>query len=139
MTIDEYAPSATAKEVGYAALVGGLSGVLMDGVSSGIQHTNSVLRGNRINGKGNTASVLDTARSISDFEGKNKTGIQDFAYISEAYNKLTDSIKSTDGKVTTMAQKKLLGDLAAANNSYNIKRFVATDAYNIVSNAEAIA
>lgn len=139
MTIDEYAPSATAKEVGYAALVGGLSGILMDGVSSGIQHTNSVLRGNRINGKGNTASVLDTARSIADFEGKNKTGIQDFAYISEAYNKLTDSIKSTDGKVTTMAQKKLLGDLAAANNSYNIKRFVATDAYNIVSNAEAIA
>lgn len=139
MTIDEYAPSATAKEVGYAALVGGLSGILMDGVSSGIQHTNSVLRGNRINGKGNTASVLDTARSIADFERKNKTGIQDFAYISEAYNKLTDSIKSTDGKVTTMAQKKLLGDLAAANNSYNIKRFVATDAYNIVSNAEAIA
>lgn len=139
MTIDEYAPSATAKEVGYAALVGGLSGILMDGTSSGIQHTGSILRGNRINGKGNTASVLDTARSISDFEGKNKTGIQDFAYISEAYGKLTDSIKSTDGKVTTMAQKKLLGDLAAANNSYNIKRFVATDAYNIVSNAEAIA
>ena len=139
MTIDEYAPSATAKEVGYAALVGGLSGILMDGISSGIQHTGSILRGNRINGKGNTASVLDTARSISDFEGKNKTGIQDFAYISEAYGKLTDSIKSTDGKVTTMAQKKLLGDLAAANNSYNIKRFVATDAYNIVSNAEAIA
>ncbi len=139
MTIDEYAPGATAKEVGYAALVGGLSGILMDGTSSGIQHTKSILRGNRINGKGNTASVLDTARSISDFEGKNKTGIQDFAYISEAYSKLTDSIKSTDGKVTTMAQKKLLGDLAAANNSYNIKRFVATDAYNIVSNAEAIA
>lgn len=139
MTIDEYAPSATAKEVGYAALVGGLSGILMDGTASGIQRTGSILRGNRINGKGNTASVLDTARSISDFEGKNKTGIQDFAYISEAYNKLTDSIKSTDGKVTTMAQKKLLGDLAAANNSYNIKRFVATDAYNIVSNAEAIA
>lgn len=139
MTIDEYAPSATAKEVGYAALVGGLSGILMDGTSSGIQHTGSILRGNRINGKGNTASVLDTARSISDFEGKNKTGIQDFAYISEAYGKLTDSIKSTDGKVTTMAQKKLLGDLAAANNSYNIKRFVATDAFNIVSNAEAIA
>lgn len=139
MTIDEYAPSATAKEVGYAALVGGLSGILMDGTASGIQRTGSILRGNRINGKGNTASVLDTARSISDFEGKNKTGIQDFAYISEAYGKLTDSIKSTDGKVTTMAQKKLLGDLAAANNSYNIKRFVATDAYNIVSNAEAIA
>lgn len=139
MTIDEYAPSATAKEVGYAALVGGLSGILMDGTASGIQRTGSILRGNRINGKGNTASVLDTARSIADFEGKNKTGIQDFAYISEAYNKLTDSIKSTDGKVTTMAQKKLLGDLAAANNSYNIKRFVATDAFNIVSNAEAIA
>lgn len=139
MTIDEYAPSATAKEVGYAALVGGLSGILMDGTASGIQRTGSILRGNRINGKGNTASVLDTARSIADFEGKNKTGIQDFAYISEAYGKLTDSIKSTDGKVTTMAQKKLLGDLAAANNSYNIKRFVATDAYNIVSNAEAIA
>lgn len=139
MTYNPEAQNATPQEVAYAAFVGGMSGMLMSGGNAAIDSGNSFLKGNSLVGKGLDAEVIGLSQQLSEFEGTNQTGDETFQTIAQTYADLAQSLATTDGRVTTVTQKKLLGDLHRANTVAVFKPMIARSAANIVNNAEVIA
>lgn len=139
MTYNPDAQNATPQEVAYAAFVGGMSGMLMSGGNAAIDSGNSFLKGNSLVGKGLDAEVIGLSQQLSEFEGTNQTGDETFQTIAQTYADLAQSLATTDGKVVTVTQKKLLGDLHRANTVAVFKPMIARSAANIVNNAEVIA
>lgn len=139
MTYDKNAENATLQEVAYAAFVGGMSGMIMSGGNAAIDSGNSFLKGNSLVGKGLDTEVMGLSQQLSEFEGVNHTGDETFQSIAQTYADLAQSLATTDGKVTTVTQKKLLGDLHRANTVAVFKPMIARSAANIVNNADLIA
>ena len=139
LTYNPDAQNATPQEVAYAAFVGGMSGMLMSGGNAAIDSGNSFLKGNSLVGKGLDAEVIGLSQQLSEFEGTNQTGDETFQTIAQTYADLAQSLATTDGRVTTVTQKKLLGDLHRANTVAVFKPMIARSAANIVNNAELIA
>ena len=139
LTYNPDAQNATPQEVAYAAFVGGMSGMLMSGGNAAIDSGNSFLKGNSLVGKGLDAEVIGLSQQLSEFEGTNQTGDETFQTIAQTYADLAQSLATTDGRVTTVSQKKLLGDLHRANTVAVFKPMIARSAANIVNNAELIA
>ena len=139
MTYNPEAQNATPQEVAYAAFVGGMSGMIMSGGNAAIDSGNSFLKGNSLVGKGLDAEVIGLSQQLSEFEGTNQTGDETFQTIAQTYADLARSLETTGGKVTTVTQKKLLGDLQRANTVAVFKPMIARSAANIVNNAEVIA
>ena len=139
LTYNPDAQNATPQEVAYAAFVGGMSGMLMSGGNAAIDSGNSFLKGNSLVGKGLDAEVIGLSQQLSEFEGTNQTGDETFQTIAQTYADLAQSLATTDGRVTTVTQKKLLGDLHRANTVAVFKPMIARSAANIVNNAEVIA
>lgn len=139
MTYNKDAENASLQEVAYAAFVGGMSGMIMSGGNAAIDSGNSFLKGNSLVGKGLDAEVIGLSQQLSEFEGTNQTGDETFQTIAQTYADLAQSLATTDGRVTTVTQKKLLGDLHRANTVAVFKPMIARSAANIVNNAELIA
>lgn len=139
MTYNPDADNATLQEVAYASFVGGMSGMLMSGGNAAIDSGNSFLKGNSLVGRGLDAEVIGLSQQLSEFEGANQTGDETFQTIAQTYADLAQSLATTDGRVTTVTQKKLLGDLHRANTVAVFKPMIAKSAANIVNNAELIA
>lgn len=139
MTYNKDAQNASLQEVAYAAFVGGMSGMIMSGGNAAIDSGNSFLKGNSLVGKGLDAEVIGLSQQLSEFEGTNQTGDETFQTIAQTYADLAQSLATTDGRVTTVTQKKLLGDLHRANTVAVFKPMIARSAANIVNNAELIA
>lgn len=139
MTYNKDAQNASLQEVAYAAFVGGMSGMIMSGGNAAIDSGKSFLKGNSLVGKGLDAEVIGLSQQLSEFEGTNTTGDETFQTIAQTYSDLAQSLATTDGKVTTVTQKKLLGDLHRANTVAVFKPMIARSAANIVANAEVIA
>ena len=139
LTYNPEAQNATPQEVAYAAFVGGMSGMIMSGGNAAIDSGNSFLKGNSLVGKGLDAEVIGLSQQLSEFEGTNQTGDETFQTIAQTYADLAQSLATTDGKVVTVTQKKLLGDLHRANTVAVFKPMIARSAANIVNNAEVIA
>ena len=139
LTYNPNAKNATPQEVAYAAFVGGMSGMIMSGGNAAIDSGNSFLKGNSLVGKGLDAEVIGLSQQLSEFEGTNQTGDETFQTIAQTYADLAQSLATTDGRVTTVTQKKLLGDLHRANTVAVFKPMIARSAANIVNNAELIA
>lgn len=139
LTYDPNAKNATFQEVGYAALIGGLSGAIMGGVDTSIRSGYRYFRGNTIVNSNQTNNVLSQAQQISEYETKNHTGYESFESVQSLYQELQNSMKKTNGEVRTVKQKTLLGLLESANTSATFTPFVAKSAENIVNNAELIA
>lgn len=139
MTYNPDAQNATPQEVAYAAFVGGMSGMLMSGGNAAVDSGNSFLKGNSLVGKGLDAEVIGLSQQLSEFEGTNQTGDETFQTIAQTYADLAQSLATTDGKVTTVTQKKLLGDLHRANTVAVFKPMIARSAANIVNNADLVA
>lgn len=139
LTYNPDAQNATPQEVAYAAFVGGMSGMIMSGGNAAIDSGNSFLKGNSLVGKGLDAEVIGLSQQLSEFEGTNQTGDETFQTIAQTYADLAQSLATTDGRVTTVTQKKLLGDLHRANTVAVFKPMIARSAANIVNNAELIA
>ena len=139
LTYNPEAQNATPQEVAYAAFVGGMSGMIMSGGNAAIDSGNSFLKGNSLVGKGLDAEVIGLSQQLSEFEGANATGDETFQTIAQTYADLAQSLATTDGKVVTVTQKKLLGDLHRANTVAVFKPMIARSAANIVNNAEVIA
>lgn len=139
MTYNPDADNATLQEVAYASFVGGMSGMLMSGGNAAIDSGNSFLKGNSLVGRGLDAEVIGLSQQLSEFEGANQTGDETFQTIAQTYADLAQSLATTDGRVTTVTQKKLLGDLHRANTVAVFKPMIARSAANIVNNAEVIA
>lgn len=139
LTYDPNAKNATAQEVGYAALIGGLSGALMGGFDVSVRNIASTSRGNTIASEGKTNNVLNMAQQLSEYETQNNTGYEQFQVVKNTLSELQTSLQKTGGEVTTLRQKMLLGVLEQANTSAAFTPFIAQSARNIVNNAEVIA
>ena len=139
LTYDPNAKNATAQEVGYAALIGGLSGALMGGFDVSVRNIASTSRGNTIASEGKANNVLNMAQQLSEYETENNTGYEQFQVVKNTLSELQTSLQKTGGEVTTLRQKMLLGVLEQANTSAAFTPFVAQSARNIVNNAEVIA
>ena len=139
LTYNPNAKNATPQEVAYAAFVGGMSGMLMGGAGAVYNSGNSFLKGNSLVGRGLDAEVVGLSQQLAAFETANNTGDETFQNIAQTYADLARSLETTGGKVTTVTQKKLLGDLQRANTVAVFKPMIAKSAANIVNNAEAIA
>ena len=139
LTYDPNAKNATAQEVGYAALIGGLSGALMGGFDVSVRNIASTSRGNTIASEGKANNVLNMAQQLSEYETENNTGYEQFQVVKNTLSELQTSLQKTGGEVTTLRQKMLLGVLEQANTSAAFTPFVAQSAKNIVNNAEVIA
>lgn len=138
-TYDADAESATAGEVAYAALVGGLSGMVMGGGTMAIDSGTSFTRGTRLTRDGAENEVMALSRTLAAFQEENATENEAFRAVAENYKTLSESLATTGGKVTTAAQKKLLGDLSRANVAAVFSPMITRSAANIYANAEVIA
>lgn len=139
ITYDPNAKNATTQEIAYAAFVGGVSGMIMSGGDVAFDSGTSFLKGHSLTRRGLDVQVTGVSEYLSAWESKNNTGDKTFQSISETYSKLEKSLESTGGKITTPAQKKLLGDLSRMNVSASVLNFVADRASNVVKNPEVIA
>ena len=138
-TYDPNAKNATADEILYSSLVGGLSGLVMGGggyvIESGVNYS----KGNKLTLSGQDSGVLDTSGFFSAYEDINQSGDELLSEISSRRKSLLESLQKTGGKAVTMQQKRELGALDRANVAASAKLFVAKRAENIVNNAEVIA
>lgn len=138
-TYDPKAQNATADEIMYSAVVGGLSGLVMDGgkfaFDKGATYTSGVKAA-----KNNTeAQILSDASDIIAFENKNQTGSELFSEITRISNKLSESLKATGGKAVRADQQMELGALKRATVAASGEIGVAKRAMNIINNADTIA
>lgn len=138
-TYDPKAKNASADEILYASLVGGLSGVVMGGGGYVIDNVTSFSKGNKLAISGGDAQVLETSGYFSAFEDANQSGDELFSDIANKRKSLLESLSKTNGKAVTIQQKRDLGALERANIAGSMKLFVATRAQNIVNNAPLIA
>lgn len=139
LTYDPNAKNATLQEVGYAALVGGLSGAIMGDVGVSIRNVHSMSRGNTIVKEGKSSNVISMAEQLSTYESQNHTGYEQFATVDSVLKELQTSMKKTNGDIKTAKQKMLLGVLERANTTAAFTPFIARSAENIVNNADVIA
>ena len=143
MTYDPNAKAATPQEVGYAALVGGLSGAIMSGsqmaINAGVNSTANLVSGNKAVESGSVSSILDMSRQLTETEIKSDTGYDIYHVIRDSYTQLAESMKNSGGNITTVKQKMLLGQLKRANTIAVFMPFVERSAMNILANAETIA
>ena len=143
MTFNPDAENATPQEVAYAALVGGLSGLVMSGgstaISAGVNTTQNLFSGSKAIENGTVESVMETARQLTETENANDTGYASFQTVKNAYEQLSESLKTTGGTVQTVKQKMLLGQIKRANTASIFMPFIERSAVNILANAESVA
>ncbi|MCD8309438.1 MAG: hypothetical protein LUD19_06250, partial [Clostridia bacterium] len=139
LTYDKEAENASWEEIGYSALIGGLSGMVMGGFSSGVTATTNTVRGNTLVEKGQSTNVLETAKNISAYQTENHTDYESYETVSELYTKLQTSLEKTDGEVKTVRQKQLLGQLERANTASVFEPMIQKSAIDIYNNAESVA
>lgn len=138
LTYDPEAKNATAQEIGYAALIGGLSGAIMGGFDATVRSTANTIRGNNIVNKGTATDVITTAENIANSEIYTDQ-YESFGAVKNILNELQTSMQKTDGEIRTVKQKMLLGYLERANTYTVFEPMVQKNAARIVANADAIA
>lgn len=139
LTIDPNAKAATAQEIGYAALVGGLSGLVMSGGAATVNTIANLSSGNAAINSGNAEKIIKTASSISAYEDANDTGYESYKAISADYKALSDSLKQTGGQITTAKQRMLLGSLKKAETAAFVEPFIERSAENLLLHADSAA
>lgn len=122
MTYNPDAENASAQEIFYAAMIGGLSGMIMSGssigVNAGVNSTVNYFSGKKAAESGTYAGVIEAGRALADAEGKNDTNIEAFQSAQDTYNKLTESLKKNNGIATT---EELLERVKAGNVTFKAK------------------
>ena len=139
LTIDPNAKAATAQEIGYAALVGGLSGLVMSGGAATVNTIANLSSGNAAINSGNAEKIIKTASSISAYEDANDTGYESYKAISADYKALSESLKQTGGQITTAKQRMLLGSLKKAETAAFVEPFIERSAENLLLHADSAA
>lgn len=139
LTYDPNAKNATIQEVGYAALIGGLSGAIMGGADISFRNIASTNRGTNIVESGTAGDVISTAEQISNYQTENQTDFESFQLVKNTLAELQNSMQSTGGQVQTLKQRMLLGVLERANTSAAFEPIISSSAENIYNNAETVA
>lgn len=126
-------------EIGYEALIGGLSGLVMGSSQRNIQGVSNLYAGSKAVSDGRVSAVLSASQSI--LKNGSKYGIDEdiMKNLQSAYDALQISMKKTNGEVSTIRQKELLGVLSKNNMAALVQPFIQREAVNIVLNAEETA
>lgn len=135
--VDPDAKNATAQEVGYAALIGGLSGVIMGGFGEAVTTVRQIKLGNSI--AQNTTAVnetLDYAKSFADYEQQHATGREVYTEISDLVTRYQAADKG-DGTIS-IAQKKMLGQMSVDIAALVHDEGIQCSKQNIVANADEL-
>ncbi len=136
--VDPNAENATIQQIGYAGLVGGLSGALMGGIGTGISSAKALNRGNEISkNQDYTNAVVGMAEKFAQYETDNNTGKEAYQYISQ----LVADFKARDngtGTLTAM-QKKLLGEMEHASVVLTYEPEIQRSKEKIIANADDFA
>lgn len=133
--VDPDAKNATAQQIGYAALVGGISGALMGGMGKTINSVKALNRGNNISKNTElTTAVVDTARNFANYETEHNTGSEPFQYVSQL---VTDFDARDNGTGTlTIPQKKILAQMEEVNTVLTVQPMVQRSKENIIAHAD---
>jgi hypothetical protein len=133
-TYDPNAQNATAEEVFYSALVGGLSGVgTAGGVGAFVQHKN-VKSGTEIASEGRAKQILSLAKRYTE-EGFSNT--EDAQGIREIYEKLAPAVER--GEALSKEQRRMLGELNSFEIAEQLRPTLQRSALTAVNGADAIA
>ncbi len=134
--VDPDAKNATAKQVGYAALVGGLSGALMGGVGDGIGAIRATSRGNTISQNPEQVdAILGMAREFAEYEAEHGTGNENYQYVAQLISEY--EAKDNGTGTLTVAQKRALGHLERAVVKCAYQPMVESSKQQIIANADA--
>ena len=136
--VDPNAENATIQQIGYAGLVGGLSGALMGGIGTGISSAKALNRGSEISkNQDYTNAVVSMAEKFAQYETENNTGKEAYQYISG----LVADFKARDngtGTLTAM-QKKLLGQMEHASVVLTYEPEIQRSKEKIIASADDFA
>ena len=136
LTYDKNAEFASADEIAYAALVGGLSGVVMGGAGMGTRSVRHIASGKKISDSGKIKQTLELGQMYADIEADEATGSASIKAISEIMPKLA-GVK--DGDKLTAGQRRMLGELAEYTTVAPLENVMRKSAITAVNGAEAIA
>lgn len=136
ISYDPNAKNATAQEVVYAALVGGLSGAFMGGGGASVDVASSITSGTKAVNGGKTAEIMEFGKFATTFEDTQQTKNEYYDRVATSYKALEASINKTGGEVTTANQRMLLGDLERANVKAVFAPMMYREAANILDDAE---
>lgn len=136
--VDPNAEKATIQQIGYAGLVGGLSGALMGGIGTGISSAKALNRGNEISkNQDYTNAVVGMAEKFAQYETDNNTGKEAYQYISGLVADFKARNNGT-GTLTAM-QKKLLGEMEHASVVLTYEPEIQRSKEKIIANADDFA
>ena len=139
MTYDPAAEKATAGEIAYAAIVGGLSGLVTSGAGATVTTMKDIRSGSKIENSGRFNNIKAVSEVILEAEG-GKTNSRSVNAVRDLYRDLTEgSLKITDGDKLNVRQKRALGELENANMSALFEDKMQSAAINAVKNADSVA
>ena len=136
LTYDPNAKAATAQEIGYAALVGGLSGAIMGGAGATVDVATSIANGTKTLNNGNAEGVMNFADAIYQFESEQSTKSEQYERIASSYAALKESLAKTNGKIETANQRMMLGDLSKANVESVMSALMSREAAFMLENVD---
>ena len=135
LTYDPNAENATAEEIGYAALVGGLSGVIMGGAQTvGVRGINTI-KGSKQIKQGNTESIRAEGKVFAE-EGFMK---EDYAETVRSIESQLQALEGQTGPVAAVKRARLVGELKMATTNGALSGMVQRSGNTVVQNAEAVA
>ena len=138
MTYDPSAKNATAGEIAYAALVGGVSGLVTSGGGVTVTQGVNIRRGAKAEASGSVGRIKAISEVVLE-ANEGKTDEQSINAVRELYHDITEgSLKITEGEKLSIAQKRALGELQQANMAAIFQPKMVQAASNAISNADAI-
>ncbi len=136
-----YDPDAkfSAQEVLYSSIVGGLSGAIMGGSSYTVNSTRNAISGQKILSQGASNNVLESSRKLIEELDSGNNDSDASKLVKSSYDELQSSLAKTNGEITTLKQRMLLGHLYQVNAEAVGSKAIETSIDKILSNSEAIA
>ena len=138
LTYDPNAQNATIEEIGYAALVGGLSGMVMGGGTTTITQGTNLARGSKAVDAGRVTSIMDTAKAFSDYEGTSPTKLSSMEAIHDLYTRLEAQGVRESTKLT-VNQRRAIGELQSLTTSAVFEPAMQKSAISAIEGADVIA
>lgn len=138
LTYDPNAENASIQEISYAALIGGMSGLLMTGSAGAINTTSNYISGNKAVNADSASKIIETALKYADYENNNSTGYEAMSKLQEVLAAYDKSV-ANNGVTNNAYQKMLIGQMQKLNTLAQISPFAERSAEKVLSDAEGVA
>ena len=137
--VDPEAKNATWQQVGYSALVGGLSGMLGGRFTAGIGSADSAIRATKRGGKIASSpeqlkNTVETATRVADYETEHNTGKGIYQHVKGLVEKFKGLDKGNG--VVSIGQKRILGEMERANIALAYEPEVEKSKQKILANPD---